>query len=164
MLKQIVFNLRSCLISFCLPILPFGVKLCRMSLLALTNQYCLRNKKFPLHLSKPPRFFFWAFGNPRCIRSPNSSGPWENSFTVQKRNLEYTMNSVSVAKNWFSSLFTNNLIRLMSKQYLQFRHEHGGGTGHAKKAVSGTHFCAKRKHRKSKCYLIDPYVLKHFFE
>ena len=74
------------------------------------------------------------------------------------------MNSVSVAKNWFSSLFTNNLIRLMSKQYLQFRHEHGGGTGHAKKAVSGTHFCAKRKHRKSKCYLIDPYVLKHFFE
>ena len=45
----------------------------------------------------------------------------------KKRNLEYTINSVSVAKNWFSSLFTNNLIRLMSKQYLQFRHEHGGG-------------------------------------
>ena len=33
------------------------------------------------------------------------------------------MNSDSVAKNWFGSLFTNNLIRLPSKQYLQYRHE-----------------------------------------
>ena len=37
------------------------------------------------------------------------------------------MNSVSVAKNWFSSLFTNNLIRPMPKQYLQFRYERGEG-------------------------------------
>ena len=29
--------------------------------------------------------------------------------------------------NWFSSLFTFNLIRLMSKQYLKFRHKRGGG-------------------------------------
>ena len=37
------------------------------------------------------------------------------------------MNSVSVAKNWFSSLFTSNLIRLMLKQYLQFRHDRWWG-------------------------------------
>ena len=48
------------------------------------------------------------------------------------------MNSVSVAKNWFSSLFTNNLIRLMSKQYLQFRHERVvGGTDQVRTAVIG---------------------------
>jgi len=41
------------------------------------------------------------------------------------------MNFVSGAKNWFSNLFTHNLIRLMSKQYLKFRHEWvwGGGLG-----------------------------------
>ena len=37
------------------------------------------------------------------------------------------MNSVPVGKNWFSRVFTNNLIRLMSKQYLQFRHERRWG-------------------------------------
>ena len=37
------------------------------------------------------------------------------------------MNSVSGPKNWFSSSFTNNLIRLLSKQYLKFRHEKGKG-------------------------------------
>ena len=34
----------------------------------------------------------------------------ENLFTVQKSILEYTMNSVSGAINWFTSLFTNNLL------------------------------------------------------
>ena len=50
------------------------------------------------------------------------------------------MNSVSGAKYWFSSasLFTNNLIRLMSKQYLQFRHERVvGGTDQVRTAVIG---------------------------
>ena len=43
-------------------------------------------------------------------------GPQENIFIVQNCILEYTMNLVSVVKNWFSGLFTFNLIRLMSKQ------------------------------------------------
>lgn len=42
--------------------------------------------------------------------------PLENIFTVHTFILEFTMNSVSVAKNWFNSLFTFNLIRRMSKQ------------------------------------------------
>ena len=38
------------------------------------------------------------------------------------------MNLGSGAKNWFSGLFTNTVIRLiMSKQYLQFRYERVGG-------------------------------------
>ena len=45
-------------------------------------------------------------------------GPLENIFTTQKCILEYTMNSVSVTKNWFNGLFTSNLIRLMSKKYM----------------------------------------------
>ena len=45
-------------------------------------------------------------------------GPLENVFTSKKCVLEYTMNSVSVAKNWFNGLFTFSLIRLMSKQYI----------------------------------------------
>ena len=49
------------------------------------------------------------------------------------------MNSVSGVKYWFSGLLTNNLIRLMSKQYLQFRHERGGDgeTDQKKRAVRG---------------------------
>ena len=44
-----------------------------------------------------------------------------------------------MAKNWFCSLLTNSLIRVMSKQYLQFRHERvgDGETDQKKRAVRG---------------------------
>ena len=48
-------------------------------------------------------------------------------YCLQKRILEYTMNSVLVAKNWFGSLFSNILLWLFSKQYYSLTWEVVGG-------------------------------------